>query len=88
MASEQLNTKWGPKDKLELDKLCDWLGMGGEYFGKYPKALKFAVSFTLESLTRMEKVIPDLSESKWLMMVSSIKRLKCEKEKAVNELKM
>ncbi len=87
MVSEQLNTKWSSKDKLELDTLCEMLGLNPQIYGRYPQALKFAVTYTIQSLKQLEKVIPTLPEKKWLMLVSSIKQSKLTNQKVVDELK-
>lgn len=75
MRSELITFRANKKDKEELCELIDKLGLEGIY-GAIPQVLKFSISYTLSAITQLEKVIPDLDESKLSILLDTIKRSK------------
>lgn len=65
----------------KYDDLVNKLGLKGT-FGEYQKAIDLSIDFTLSGLQNAEKVLPDLEPDKLKLFLSSVAKLRKEREKA------
>lgn len=78
------------QDLRDIDELSRMLGFGPIKggWGRLPKVLRFGVTFTIQSLKKLNKVIPDLKPAEMDFLFESIKIIRKEQEnqKVIKEL--
>jgi len=69
----------------EIHRLANLLGYGGVY-GEIPKTIKLSITLALYHIKTVEKVIPPLNTAELDVLLTSIKRLRKQRN-ALKELK-
>jgi hypothetical protein len=79
MPTKKIPISFNKKDQEKLARLISLMDIKG--FGDIPKAVKFGITYTLERLERDIEVIPHLEELETGFWMSSVTKLKKEKNR-------